>query len=157
MTNGNGRELTQEEVQRLMTGEMVQTGATGITPQELPPTREAVVEQGLRIQQETAAERDQLRRELAAERSTNAGFKVALEAMQAQLTEAYSRVETQQITTDQAVRRAAEVETVLASMLALGRAFSIKHQPHITGDGDEQDLRDAHWPPAGSGYSRDIG
>lgn len=126
MTNGNG--LQTEAIERLQQ-----------LQHELPPTREAVVEQGLRIQQETAAERDQLRRELAAERNTNAGLKVALEAMQAQLNEAYSRIETQQITTDDAVRRKAEVETVLASMLALGRAFSIRSEPLITGTGDYAD------------------
>jgi len=107
----------------------------------LPPTREAVVEQGLRIQQETAAERDALRREVAQLHSDIAAYKVALEAQSAQLTQADSRVETMTATRDEAVRRAAEVETVLASMLALGRAFSIKHQPHITGDGDHEEAR----------------
>jgi len=126
----------------------------------LPPTREAVVEQGLRIQQETAAERDALRREVAQLHSDIAAYKVALEAQSAQLTQADSRVETMTATRDEAVRRAAEVETVLASMLALGRAFSIKHQPHITGDGDhDQDLRE----PSGSlphvrhSYPGDVG
>ena len=103
----------------------------------LPPTREAVVEQGLRIQQETAAERDELRRTLAQRDSDIAAYKVAVEAMSMQLTQADSRVESMTMVRDEAVRRAAEVETVLASMLALGRAFSIRHQPHITGDGDE--------------------
>jgi len=107
----------------------------------LPPTREAVVEQGLRIQQETAAERDELRRMLAQRDSDIAAYKVAVEAMSAQLAQADSRVEAATLTRDDAVRRAAEVETVLASMLALGRAFSIKHQPHITGDGDHEEAR----------------
>jgi len=126
----------------------------------LPPTREAVVEQGLRIQQETAAERDHLRREVSGLRSDIAGYKVAVEALQAQLAEADSRVASSTAVRDEAVRRAAEVETVLASMLALGRAFSIKHQPHITGDGDDDQNNPRSgdlWPPAGSGYSRDIG
>jgi len=116
MTNGNGHGLQQE----------------------LPPTREAVVEQGLRIQQETAAERDTLRREVAGLKADITGFKVAVEALQAQLADADSRVASMRLTTDDAVRRCAEVETVLASMLALGRAFNIKHQPHITGDGDHE-------------------
>lgn len=147
MTNGNGLEQlrTQAALQQALAGN------------ELPPPREAIVEQGLRIQQSTAAERDELRREVDQLRADIAGYKVALEAQASQLIQADSRVEHMVIQRDEAVRRAAEVETVLASMLALGRAFSIRHQPHITGDGDEQDLRDAHWPPAGSGYSRDIG
>jgi len=107
---------------------------------QLPPTREAVVEQGLRIQQETAAERDHLRREVSGLRNDITGYKVAIEALQAQLAEADSRVASSTMVRDEAVRRAAEVETVLASMLALGRAFTIKHQPHITGDGDHEDL-----------------
>jgi hypothetical protein len=123
MTNGNGQAIA--DLQK----------AAG-----LPPTREAVVEQGLRIQQETAAERDELRRMLAQRDSDIAAYKVAVEAMSAQLAQADSRVEAATLTRDDAVRRAAEVETVLASMLALGRAFSIKHQPHITGDGDHADL-----------------
>ena len=106
---------------------------------DLPPTREAVVEQGLRIQQETAAERDELRRQLAQALSDIAAYKVALEAQAAQLTQADSRVETATARMDEAVRRCAERETVLASIMALGRAFNIKHQPHITGDGDHAD------------------
>jgi len=143
MTNGNGQAIA--DLQK----------AAG-----LPPTREAVVEQGLRIQQETAAERDELRRMLAQRDSDIAAYKVAVEAMSAQLAQADSRVEAATLTRDDAVRRAAEVETVLASMLALGRAFSIKHQPHITGDGDhDQDLRE----PSGSlphvrhSYPGDVG
>jgi len=133
MTNGNGQH------------ELTERGALG-----LPPAREAVVEQGLRIQQETAAERDMLRREAAGLRNDIAGYKVAVEALQAQLAEADSRVASSTAVRDEAVRRAAEVETVLASMLALGRAFTIKHQPHITGDGDAQDPVDRRLDMAGS-------
>jgi hypothetical protein len=116
MTNGNGHEQV-----------------------ELSPPREAVVEQGLRIQQATAEERDQLRREVTQLKSDIAAHKVAIEAMTMQLTQADSRVETMTVVRDDAVRRQAEVETVLASMLALGRAFSIQSAPFITGDGDYAD------------------
>jgi len=112
------------------------TNGNGQHTAELPRTREAVVEQGLRIQQETAAERDELRRQFQQALSDMAAYKVALEAQAAQLTQADSRVETATARMDDAVRRCAEVETVLASIMALGRAFNIKHQPHITGDGD---------------------
>jgi hypothetical protein len=115
------------------------TNGHGHTEQvELSPPREAVVEQGLRIQQATAEERDQLRRRLDQAHADITAFKVALEAQAAQLTQADSRVETATARMDEAVRRCAEVETVLASIMALGRAFNIRHQPHITGDGDHE-------------------
>ena len=107
--------------------------------QGLPATREAVVEQGLRIQQETAAERDLLRREVEQLKSDIAGYRVAIEAQATQLAEADSRVATMTLVRDEAVTRRAEVETVLAAMLALGRAFSIKANPIITGTGDNED------------------
>ena len=105
--------------------------------QELPPPREAIVEQGLRIQQETAAERDHLRREVSGLRSDIAGFKVAIEALQAQLADADSRVASMTMVRDEAVRRRAEVEAVLGSMLAIGRAFEIESQPLIRERRDE--------------------
>jgi len=152
--NGNGhtaRERDERAMQSQQHPDM--RGQHAMTEREalgLPPAREAVVEQGLRIQQETAAERDMLRREAAGLRNDIAGYKVAVEALQAQLAEADSRVASSTAVRDEAVRRAAEVETVLASMLALGRAFTIKHQPHITGDGDhEQTARDRRLDPAG--------
>jgi hypothetical protein len=122
MTNGNGMQGQQHPEMR----------------QELPPPREAIVEQGIRIQQETAAERDALRREVSGLKSDIMGYKVMVEALQAQLADADSRVAEMRIRTDEAVRLAAERETVLASIMALGRAFNIKHQPLITGTGDEQ-------------------
>ena len=104
---------------------------------DLPPPREAIVEQGLRIQQETAAERDLLRREVSGLKSDMAGFKVAIEALQAQLADADSRVQSMTMVRDEAVRRQAEVEAVLGSMLAIGRAFEIQSQPLIRERSDE--------------------
>ena len=43
---------------------MTKGNGTQAEQQSLPPTREAIIEQGMRIQQETAAERDSLRREV---------------------------------------------------------------------------------------------
>ena len=123
MTTGNGQEIA--DLQK----------AAG-----LPPTREAVVEQGLRIQQETAAERDLLRREAAGLKADIGGYKVMVEALQSQVEHAESRAQSMVLERDEAVRRQAEVETVLASMLALGRAFQIKSAPLITGNGDREDI-----------------
>lgn len=113
------------------------------TYEDLPPAREAVVEQGLRIQQATAAERDRLER-LLAERDTRiAELKAMLEVAEVAVTQLESRVASSTLVRDEAVARRAEVETVLASMLALGRAFSIQSNPLITGEGDhEQNPRD---------------
>lgn len=112
----------------------IQTNGNG-----LPPTREAIIEQGLRIQQETAAERDDLRREVAQLKSDIAAYKVAVEAMTMQLAQADSRVATLQLTTDQAVARRAAVETVLEGMLALGRAFQIGNVPLVRAAAPEAD------------------
>lgn len=103
--------------------------------------QDTIVEQGLRIQRDTTAERDALRREVSGLKNDIAGYKVAIEAMQTQLADADSRMQTMTVVRDEAVRRQAEVETVLASMLALGRAFSIKSKPHITGTGDQDEER----------------
>ena len=120
MANGNGRTAREQEEYA-----------------DLPPPREAIVEQGLRIQQETAAERDMLRREVSGLRSDISGFKVAIEALQAQLADADSRVQSMTMVRDEAVRRQAEVEAVLGSMLAIGRAFEIQSQPLIRERRDE--------------------
>ena len=118
MTDGNGIQATQVE---------------------LPPVREAIIDQAHRLHQEVAHERDTLRREVSELKSDIAGYKVMIDALQTQLAEADSRVASMTTVRDDAVRRRAEVETVLASMLALGRAFQIKSEPLITGSSDYAD------------------
>lgn len=135
MTNGNGNMATQQHPEMR---------------QELPPPRELLVEQGLRIQQETAAERDHLRREVSGLKSDIAGYKVAIEALQSQVEQAESRARSMVMERDEAVRRQAKLETVLGSMLALGRAFQIKSEPLITGNGDHEASRDRRLDMAGS-------
>ena len=87
-------------------------------------------------------------------RADIAAYKVMVEALQAQLAEADSRVASMTAVRDDAVRRQAEVETVLASMLALGRAFQIKSEPLITGSGDHDEDRIADIDRR---FVRDIG
>ncbi len=123
MTTGNG---------------MQEQGSTA-----LPVPREAIVEQGLRIQQETAAERDALRREVSGLRSDIAGYKVMVEALQSQVSDADSRVQTMTLVRDEAVARRASVEAVLRSMLAIGRAFTIENEPMIRELGNAEDNRQA--------------
>ena len=137
MATGNGNGLPDYAAEKLI-AEAV----------ELPPPREAIVEQGIRIQQETAAERDLLRREVQQLKADIAGYKVAIEAQQAQLAEADSRVATMTLVRDEAVGRRAEVEAVLRSMLAIGRAFSIENEPLIkrTDDYEEDPAPDRLLP-----------
>ena len=126
MTNGNG--LTQ-----------------ALPPtQGLPPAREAVVEQGLRIQQATAAERDRLIDMLSQRDTEIASLKAMLDVAELSVTTMESRVLTATLTRDEAVARRAEVETVLASMLALGRAFQIKSTPLITGNDEHAQTPQDH-------------
>jgi DNA-binding transcriptional MerR regulator len=97
----------------------------------LPPAREAVVEQGNRLYQEVAHERDMLRRELSDAQTTIAGYKVALEAHASKDAMNDSRIMELQIKTDNAVGRRAELETILQSIQALLRTFLIGHEPLI--------------------------
>jgi hypothetical protein len=97
----------------------------------LPPAREAVVEQGNRLYQEVAHERDVLRRELADAQTTIAGYKVAREAEASQRTQMESRMMEMQITRDNEVGRRAELETVLETIFATLRTFRIGNKPLI--------------------------
>ena len=89
------------------------------------------MEQGLATFHETAAERDALRDEVTASKATSPRTSVALEAKDAQMADMESRVNTMMLERDEAVARRAEVETVLGSMMALGRAFQIENAPLV--------------------------
>jgi hypothetical protein len=98
---------------------------------ELPPAREAIVEQGLRISQEVAAERDSLRLLLSERDTTIAGLKAQLEIAELAMSQMGNRTADMMAARDEAVARRAEVETVLGSMMAIGRAFRIANEPLI--------------------------
>lgn len=97
----------------------------------LPADRLAAVEQGLALYQATAAERDKLRREVADLQIERAGFKVAIEALQAQVTDAQSQMRTHQLERDAAVAERAKYETLFGGFLAQLRAFQVPIQPLI--------------------------
>ena len=106
---------------------------------ELPAARQAAVEQGLATFHEIAAERDALRDEVRHLKSNEAGYKVALEAKDAQMADLESRAHTLTIVRDEAVGRRAELETVLSSVMSVLRAFQIAHEPLVKprNDADE--------------------
>jgi len=107
----------------------------------LPASRQAAVEQGLHMFQEVAADRDQLAVEVTRMRSDIAGLKVVIEALEAQLADAQSRVATATIVRDAAVSDRAEYKTILISIQSQLRAFGIKHEPLVVerrNDKDEQ-------------------
>ena len=125
MTNGNGMQAAQHQ-----------------DMQQLPPTREAVVEQGNRIHQEVCHERDELRRRLDQAMADIAGYKVALEAQTMQLNSADSRLETLTLQRDQAVADRAIWETLWISIQAQLRAFKVPQAPLVTGGEHDQDVLD---------------
>jgi ATP/maltotriose-dependent transcriptional regulator MalT len=98
---------------------------------ELPPVRESLVAQAERVHQEMLHERDALRR-LLSERDTRiAGLEAQLQIAELNVSQMQSRIESSTSITNDAVARRAQVETVLASIMALGRAFNIQNQPLI--------------------------
>jgi len=117
---------------------------TAITNGDLPAVREAIVEQGLRISQETAAERDALRLRVADLMTEIAGLKAQLEIAELTASQLQSKMDSTMAIRDEAVVRRAEVETVLSAMMALGRAFQIQNEPLIKEVEDDENVP----PPA---------
>ena len=115
-----------------------------ITNGDLPAVREAIVEQGLRISQETAAERDALRLRVADLMTEIAGLKAQLEIAELTASQLQSKMDSTMAIRDEAVVRRAEVETVLSAMMALGRAFQIVNEPLIKEVEDDENVP----PPA---------
>jgi uncharacterized protein YhaN len=107
---------------------------------DLPASRQAAVEQGLALYHETAADRDALREQVRQMQSQIAAYKVALEAKDAQTADMESRVNTMMIVRDEAVSRRVEVETILETIMAVGRAFQIQNAPLVKPRNDEDEV-----------------
>ena len=106
---------------------------------DLPASRQAAVEQGLATFHEIAADRDALREQVHQLQSSLAMHKVTIEAQAAQMADMESRVSTMMIVRDEAVARRAVVETVLESMMALGRTFQIQNAPLVRPRSNDED------------------
>jgi chromosome segregation ATPase len=111
---------------------------------ELPPAREAVIDQAHRLHQEVAHQRDMLLKREAELMTEIAGLKAQLEIAELTASQLQSKMDTTTAIRDEAVARRAAVETVLSSMMALGRAFQIANEPLIK----EADHEDAALHPA---------
>ena len=109
---------------------------------ELPPAREAIIDQAQRVHQEVAHERDLLRREVADLKIDLAASKVVTEATKAQAEQAVEAMQTQLALADSKVAQArieweamhdqlAVYRVLFQSFGALWRAFEIEHAPLI--------------------------
>jgi hypothetical protein len=119
---------------------------------ELPPAREAVIDQAHRLHQEVAHQRDLLLRREADLMTEIAGLKAQLSVAELTASQLQSKMDITLSIRDEAVARRASVEAVLRSMLAIGRAFEIQNEPLIKEVNDEEI---ASPPPAR--VSSDIG
>ena len=109
---------------------MASDTGNGMTP-ELPPAREAIIDQAHRLHQEVAHQRDMLLREVSECRTEIAGLKAQLQIAELTASQLQSRMDAAGSVRDEAVGRRAEVEAVLGSMMAIGRAFQIANEPLI--------------------------
>jgi len=97
----------------------------------LPPAREAVIDQAHRLHQEVAHDRDLLREEVRRLKADITGYKVALEAKDAQISDLESRMNSAYLVRDDMVAKAEQRGAVLTSIDAMLRAFEIEAAPHI--------------------------
>jgi hypothetical protein len=114
--------MDNDRLEREMAFDRLKANGNSI-PVELPPAREAVIEQAQRVYQEVAHERDQLLRKVGELQSDIAGYKVAVEAQASQLAAMESRVAEMTLVRDQAVMQWAEVRTVLNSIMVIGQPY----------------------------------
>jgi hypothetical protein len=98
---------------------------------DLPPIREAIIEQGLRLSQEVAAERDSLRLLLAQRDTTIAGLKAQLDVAELDASRLRNRAESLMAVRDEAIAERAIFEALFISFQSLLRAFKIPGAPLI--------------------------
>jgi len=111
---------------------------TAPTNGELPAVRESLVAQAERVHQEILHDRDTIRRLLSERDTTISGLKAQLEVAELAMSQMANRTADMMAARDEAVARRAEVETVLGSMMAIGRAFRIQNEPLIKEVNDEE-------------------
>lgn len=119
---------------------------------ELPPAREAVIDQAHRLHQEVAHQRDLLLRREADLMTEIAGLKAQLSVAELTASQLQSKMDSTNGIRDEAVARRAELEAVLRTIQATLRAFGITNEPLIKEVNDEEI---ASPPPAR--VSSDIG
>ena len=105
----------------------IQTNGNG----DLPPARVAVIDQAQRIHQEVAHQRDMLLRREADLMTEIAGLKAQLSIAELTASQLQNRMDSTTAVRDEAVARKVEAETVLGSMMAIGRAYQIQNEPLV--------------------------
>jgi hypothetical protein len=108
---------------------------------QLPPAREAVIDQAHRMHQEVSHERDLLRREVADLRTDIAALKKREEILDELFNTMESKLETMQLARDQAISDRAVYETLFVAANALFRAFQIPSAPLVR---DREQASEAH-------------
>jgi chromosome segregation ATPase len=98
---------------------------------DLSAPRQAAVEQGLAMFHQTAEERDGLQKEVAKLKSDIAGYRVALDAKDAQIADMESRNRTMQLERDEAVAQRMKYETFYGLLLAQFRTFPLPAVPIV--------------------------
>ena len=101
--------------------------------------RQNAFEQGLIQYHETAAERDELKAEVARLRTEISAYKVMIEGHTAQQNEMLSRVQTMVMVRDQAVADRAKYEALFVMLNAQMRAFAIPAAPLVAAAKEEPD------------------
>jgi len=109
-------------------------GNGNVTP--LPPARLAIVEQGNRLAQETAAERDALLAEVERLKLRLTDCHVRETALQSLVSEMESRVNSMMAVRDEAVAKSEQRLAALMAINGLMRTFEIPHAPVIKGTDD---------------------
>jgi hypothetical protein len=123
---------------------------TNVKPNgDLPASREAAVQQGLAYYQETAAERDRLHDEVSSLKTSNAGYKVAIDVLEAQLAEARSLTNTAYLIRDQAIADRVKWESLFVSLLAQLKAFAVPAAPLVRSIDDAENAAPSEAAPGG--------
>jgi len=99
---------------------------------ELPESRQAAWAQSMAMYQETAAQLDAMRIEVAKLKSDISGYRVALEAKDSVMADLESRIQIMQLVRDEAVAHRAKWETLFASVQAQLRAFQVPAAPFVS-------------------------
>ena len=97
----------------------------------LPASRQAAIEQGLHMFQEVAADRDRLANEVTRLRGDISAYKVMVEALETQLADAQSRIQSATIMRDQAAADRCKWESLFIGIQAQLRAFEVPAAPLV--------------------------
>lgn len=127
---------------------MTDVAPTNIQPpssvSELPESRQAAWAQSMAMYQETAAQLDAMRVEVAKLKADIAGYRVALEAKDSVMADLESRIVTMQMVRDEAVAHRAKYETLFVSVQAQLRAFQVPAAPFVKLHEETDDAESAH-------------